>query len=404
MFEFIRSIIKGAIAVIAGGVIAVSGLFIHKPVQSIEAPKPEIENQVQASSTQGVTAEKATTTQQNILKPPAAQENKPATTTIKIAAPVIQKPTVPKPELANPPVATEPPVSVQGSGLVQEVISLPPVIKIDPETFVGILCYFDTSVINPADGRAVLSGSVLVRGSGVIINSKGYVLTNRHVVVQQDSIGSVGDMTNVLVKYKFDHCDVGQLPQGTHLPTVDEIKAINPLVRIPVLAYTAQPVFDSSSLPLSDLEYEYADFAILKITGLSADGPTFGFTSVPVSFPYAKLLPIDKYKVEGEGIVTYGFPGDVTTGQRDAFQTLTMTGSVGSVTRVEVGDKYYADTPMVIRTNLEISHGRSGSPLFWRGYVIGLTTFFISDNRTDSGSVASDAIIKGLQSTGYIEN
>jgi hypothetical protein len=50
---------------------------------------------------------------------------------------------------------------------------------------------------------------------------------------------------------------------------------------------------------------------------------------------------------------------------------------------------------------MEVAYGRSGSPLFWRGYVIGLVTYFIGNNRTDSGSVASDAILKGLEYANY---
>ncbi len=396
MFNFINSIIKGAIAIVASGVIAMSGFFSHKQVQIIDVVKPAIENQNQSSPIQGIVAENATKT---------VQENKPTTTIKTIVAPKSKLASPKLVERVSPFVATTtPPITVAVQQPVQEVNPLPPQIQIDPETFVGILCYFNASATNPLIGASVIEGKFLVRGSGVMINSKGYILTNRHIVVQQESTASIGNITNGIIKYQLDHCDVGQLPQGTHLPTESEIRTINPLVRITVLGYSAQLVFDSSSLPLSDIESEYADFAILRITGVSKDGPSFGFNSVPSSFPYAKLISINKYNIEGEGAVTYGFPGDVTAGQNDAFQTLTMTGSVGTISKVEVGDKYYANVPLVISTNMEISHGRSGSPLFWRGYVIGLTTFYISGNRTDSGSVASDAIIKGLQSTGYLEN
>ena len=72
------------------------------------------------------------------------------------------------------------------------------------------------------------------------------------------------------------------------------------------------------------------------------------------------------------------------------------------MTKVEFGNLAYSGVPLVVYTNLEIFHGRSGSPLFWRGYVIGLTTFYIEGNRTESGSVASDVIIKALKDTGYL--
>ncbi|HUX35778.1 MAG TPA: trypsin-like peptidase domain-containing protein [Candidatus Paceibacterota bacterium] len=379
MPDFLNYIIKGAVVIITGGVIAIAGFFSHKPVQPTEVAAPAIVNQVQQSSTQKIST---STIGQNAFAP-QVQKSKPAVAPKTVA--------VAEPKSISPAVITTQPIVIQQP--IQIPNPLPPEINIDPETFVGILCYFGPPDSATSSG-ATSTITLLVRGSGVIVNSKGYILTNRHIVVQQDASGA---------EYNLDHCDVGQLPQGTHLPTVEEIRAINPLVRVPVLAYSAQPVFESSSLPLSDVESSYADFAILKITGVSSDGPNFGITSVPASFPYAKLLPVDQYSVEGQGVVTYGFPGDVTAGQNDAFQTLTMTGSIGTIYKVEVGDSYYADIPLVIMTNMEISHGRSGSPLFWRGYVIGLTTFFEVGNRTDSGSVASDAIIKGLQGTGYLQ-
>jgi S1-C subfamily serine protease len=245
-----------------------------------------------------------------------------------------------------------------------------------------------------------------VRGSGVIINSGGNILTNRHVIEQPESqtsiTGSFGNTIPITVDYSLDRCDVGQLAAGASLPTIPQIQSINPYVNIPVLGYTAQPVFVSPAAGLSVSEIQYADFAVLQITGLSQSGPTFGVTSIPQSFPYAQLLPIKQYpKIDGQ-VVTYGFPGDVTSGQGNFFQTLTMTGSVGSVTSVAVGDRFYANVPLLIKTDMGIAHGRSGSPLFWRGYVIGLVTFFIGDNQTDSGSVASDAILKGLEGTNYI--
>ena len=191
------------------------------------------------------------------------------------------------------------------------------------------------------------------------------------------------------------------MPKGTHLPTVDEIRSINPYVQIPVLGYVAQSVFIPPTTGRSAVEVQAADIAILQITGVSKSGPTFGVTSVPASFPYAKLLPVADYNPVNEQVVTYGFPGDVTAGQKNAFETLTMTGSVGRITRIEGGDAFYKDMPLIITASMEVAHGRSGSPLFWRGYVIGIVTYYTSDNRTDSGSVASDAILKALQGTGY---
>ena len=271
---------------------------------------------------------------------------------------------------------------------------------------VGILCYYNTTLTNPLNGASVAGDQEMIRGSGVIVNSNGYILTNRHIVQRKDSTEALNapnsGQVQINVSYQLDHCEAGTVPAGTHLPTQQEIETVNPLIRVPVLGYIVKPVYISSSAGLSNDETLFADFAILQITGLTQSGPTFGVTSVPSSFSYAKLLSIDKYDLTGSRVITYGFPGDVTLGQKDSFQTLTMTGSVGNVTKVELGNQGYADVPLVIYTNLEIFHGRSGSPLFWRGYVIGLTTFYIEGNRTESGSVASDAIIKTLKGTDYL--
>ncbi len=148
-------------------------------------------------------------------------------------------------------------------------------------------------------------------------------------------------------------------------------------------------------------EIAAAYFAILTVTGITKAGQAFGMTAVPSFFPYAELFPGAQYLTPGTQVVTYGFPGDITTEQGNSFETLTMTGSVGTVTEIEVGDLFYADTPLIILTDMDVAHGRSGSPLFWRGYVVGLVTFYIGDNQTSSGSVASEAILRALRLTDY---
>lgn len=279
----------------------------------------------------------------------------------------------------------------------------------DPQSLVGILCYYNVIATNLATGATAQSlDQEEIRGSGVIINSRGDILTNRHIVVQPDETttisGSTGNSISARLSYTLDHCEVGQLPAGTHLPTASEIQSLNPYVQVPVLAYNAQPVYASNDPDTS--ENDLADFAVLRITGLSKSAATFGITSIPTSFPYATLLAVDPYvtastTLSGD-VLTYGFPGDVTSGQGNFFETLTMTGSVGHVTEIDGGENLYENMPFTIFTDMEIAHGRSGSPLIWHGYVIGIVTFFIGNNRTNSGSVASDAIIKTLQPLGYL--
>jgi S1-C subfamily serine protease len=282
----------------------------------------------------------------------------------------------------------------------------PPQATINPQTIAGVLCYYNVYLISDGNGTLIPAGFQReTRGSGVIIDSKGDILTNRHVVSQPDEYVTASDNTNhtipVVMRFQLDHCDVGQLPATTHLPTASEISTFNPYIQIPVLGYTAQPVFFPNTSGLSNNEIAFEDFAILKITGVSMSGPIYGVTSVPSSFPYAHFLAVKPYTQLNGGVVTYGFPGDVTSGQGNFFSTLTMTGSVGKITGVDYGDHFFADTPLTLHTDVEIAHGRSGSPLFWRGYVVGIIMFYQHDNRTDSGSVATDAIIQGLRGSGY---
>ncbi len=387
MLNFFDNIIKAIIAFFAAGIITIGGVFSHEQAEAPPVQMPQIQT--------------STVVQQ-------VEE--------KIVQPEIKKPIIPKTSIASStPAKTSqqnilPIVQANATATVPvaqpETNPLPPQAQIDPQTMVGILCYYNTTLTNPLNGASVAGGQEMIRGSGVIVNSNGYILTNRHIVQRKDSTEALNapnsGQVQINVSYLLDHCEAGTVPTGTHLPTQQEIETINPLIRVPVLGYIVKPVYISSNAGLSNDETLFADFAILQITGLTQSGPTFGVTSVPSSFPYAELLPIDKYDLTGNRVVTYGFPGDVTLGQKDAFQTLTMTGSVGNVSRVEFGNQGYADVPLVVYTNLEIFHGRSGSPLFWRGYVIGLTTFYIEGNRTESGSVASDAIIKALKGTGYL--
>ena len=285
----------------------------------------------------------------------------------------------------------------------------PASVTFDPQALVGILCYYNATYTNQNSGKSIYQADdEEVRGSGVFINSNGIILTNRHIIQQPQSYTSISDSNGntvpISIAYALDHCEVGQLPKGSTLPSANEIQSLNPYINIPVLGYVAQPVYVSQTAGLSATEIQYADFALLKITGVSASGPTFGVTSVPSSFPYAQLLPVQQYPdVINSEVITYGFPGDVTSGQGNFFQTLTMTGSVGTVNTIYYGDQYYANIPLSISTDLAIAHGRSGSPLLWHGYVIGIVTFFIGENQTNSGSVASDAIVKDLKHSGYIQ-
>ncbi|MBI4394997.1 MAG: trypsin-like peptidase domain-containing protein [Candidatus Omnitrophica bacterium] len=405
MLDFFDNLIKTIVAIFTAGIITLGGVFSHKQIETpVQMPPIQVQAVVQQTESSSIEVIASST------KSKTAKEEE------KIIQPEVKKSAIPKPPVASDTTAEtgqqniSPIVQANATATIilaqPETNPHPRQMQIDSQAMVGILCYYNTKLTNPLNGASAAGGQEMIRGSGVIVNSKGYILTNRHIIQREDSTEilntSNGGQLQINISYQLDHCEAGTVPAGTHLPTPQEIETINPLIRIPVLGYIVKPVYISSNVGLSNDEKLFADFAILQITGLSQSGPTFGVTSVPSSFPYAKLLAINNYDLTGNRVITYGFPGDVTLGQNDSFQTLTMTGSVGNVTKVEFGNLAYADVPLVVYTNLEIFHGRSGSPLFWRGYVIGLTTFYVEGNRKESGSVASDAIIKALSGTNYL--
>ncbi|MDI6734495.1 MAG: serine protease [Patescibacteria group bacterium] len=270
-----------------------------------------------------------------------------------------------------------------------------PTKQILPTSIVGLICYFNYGYFNPSTG-VLESGSIaLSRGSGVIISKNGLTLTNRHVIESDSSkqIVSINGAEKEINVYDLNLCEVGTIPETATLPTPDLIRSINPIVRVPVLGYTAKLIYKPSLNNLSGIEAQNLDFAILKINGISESGPIFGITSLPASFDYAEMLSSTNIEKNDE-ILTYGFPGDVTEGTKSAWTTIYLTGSVGKYSGFFVGDKFFKETPLVLDTEMEVYPGRSGSPLFWRGYVVGLVRSYNIGNRLNSHAIAIDAIQK----------
>ncbi|MEK7093890.1 MAG: trypsin-like peptidase domain-containing protein [Patescibacteria group bacterium] len=277
---------------------------------------------------------------------------------------------------------------------------LPPEQTINPQSILGIVCSYNYSFSHPLTGE-VFRGETMKKGSGVIIDPRGYVITNRHILewADEEEVVTIGETTYpVTVKYSLGACKAGRVAKGNVIPTRNEILTINPLTQVPVLGFTLQPIYVRNRFGMSNNEAFFSDFAFLYINGITEEGPTFGVTALPTSFEYAKILPIKNIDLVDKEVITYGFPGDVTTGKGSSFQTLYFTGSVGKIVKINQGDQYYKNTPLYIETKMEIYPGRSGSPVFWRGYVIGLVMAEDSNNRTNSYSVASDVILRDIQS------
>jgi peptidoglycan hydrolase-like protein with peptidoglycan-binding domain len=256
---------------------------------------------------------------------------------------------------------------------------------IPAQSIVALNCYF----------RYLPTGEVLnlAKGSGAIVRADGLVLTARHLVDLQFS-HSV-DPSSVPERFArnaaFDHCDVGQIPPGTVLPSPDDIRRINPSVLVPVLGYEAKLTFVPAGTGLSAEEEEALDFALLRITGVSKDGPFFGINSLPAAFEHAPLASGAGPQI-GDEVSTFGFPGDFTQARRSSFGTFYLLGSVGKVKRIGGGNFKFRNQPLLINTNMEVRGGRSGSPLFFGGEIAGVITSHSQENVSDSFSVSASAI------------
>ncbi|MDI6820876.1 MAG: serine protease [Patescibacteria group bacterium] len=270
-----------------------------------------------------------------------------------------------------------------------------PAKQISPTSIVGLVCYFNYNYVDANTGVIEKGTIALSRGSGVIITKNGHILTNRHVIERRSSkqIAIINNQEKEINVYDINYCEVGIVPKETTLPTPDLIRKINPIVRVSVLGYVAKLAYEPNLTNLSAIEAENLDFAILKITGLSEAGPIFGVTSLPASFDYAEMLS-NAILEKNDEVITYGFPGDVTEGTKSVWTTIYLTGSVGKYTGFFVGDKFFRETPLVLDTEMEVYAGRSGSPLFWRGFLVGIVRSYDIGNRLNSHAVAMDAIQK----------
>ncbi len=256
---------------------------------------------------------------------------------------------------------------------------------INARSIVGLDCFFSGPDKQLSEAR----------GSGVIISPDGTILTVRHLVDLKFSASvdpnSVPDYT--AQNFTLDHCDAGQVPAGSVLPSGDVIRSLNPFIPVPGLFYRAGLSYLPRDTGQSANEASHLDFALLKISGLSDAGRMATGVSLPVSFDYSPLESSGDL-VRGTQVLTYGFPGDVTRGLGQQFSQLYMLGGVGRIKEVYGGDRVFLNQPFVINTEMEVRSGRSGSPLFLNGKVIGIVTSHSADNVTDSFSVSSAAIYR----------
>lgn len=282
-------------------------------------------------------------------------------------------------------LAVPPAQSTSTAILAGSPVSASPETLINARSIVGLDCIYSGPNGETAEAR----------GSGVLITPDGAILTVRHLVDLKYSArldpGSVSDY--MAQNYSLDHCDVGQVPSGSVLPSPDVIRSLNPIIPVPGLYYRAGLTYVPQSAGLSQSEADHLDFALLKISGLSDAGKITVGVSMPASFDHS---PLDRSGAmpASTQVLTYGYPGDVTRGMGQQFSRLYLLGSVGRVREVYGGDAAFFNQPFVVNTEMEVRGGRSGSPLFLNGKVVGIVTAHSADNVTDSFSVSSGAIYK----------
>ncbi len=226
--------------------------------------------------------------------------------------------------------------------------------------------------------RGAGGNSVTAYGSGVIVASEGYVLTARHVVDMAYTHRITGGKQG-LTDYSLEWCRIAVPPDGVKTPTAAEIRAINPFTPVTEFAYDAQVVFVPplpASGGMSEAEYDFADSALLRITSAVSGG-------LPSSF-IASPMKIFQLPVQGEAVMSFGFP----SGSPSYGNNFYLQGNVGVIDAAVGGDSFFKNQPMGLTATMETIGGRSGSPVFWNGYVIGVVS--------SKGDYSRTAAISGI--------
>ncbi len=225
-------------------------------------------------------------------------------------------------------------------------------IPIDLRSVVVVKCFFK----NSAGSR------VTTYGSGVMVGAEGYVLTARHVVDMAYTYRITGGRQG-LKAYAFESCHIAIPPDGIQTPTVAAIRTINPFTPVTEFAYVAQVasvVPDPAASGMSEAEHDFADSALLRITSAVGGALPYAFVVSP--------MKIFEFPAQGDEVVSFGFPSGVPSYGNNFH----LQGSVGEIKDIVGGDLFFKDQPLGMTALMETIGGRSGSPVFWHGYVIGV--------------------------------
>ncbi len=256
------------------------------------------------------------------------------------------------------PAPKQPPVSLPKESSEKTLPETPIVMS----SIVVVKCSFE---------NAATGGTITAFGSGAIVDSRGYVLTARHVVDMEYAYRRTGGRQGAS-GYSLKSCIVGGPDLDAHAPTPQEIRALNPFTLVNALPYRATVAFvpNSAGKPgMSAGEGDFLDMAILKIIDVTDDAREFFGRSMPSSFPASRIEEV-AFPAPGGELLTFGFPSG-TPAYGNSFY---LQGSVGAVRKYVGGDALFKDEPIGILADMETIGGRSGSPIFWKGRVIGVVS------------------------------
>ncbi len=273
------------------------------------------------------------------------------------------------------------------------------------KSFVGLLCHFKADTVAVAQAYGDANGEILVKGSGVIVNPEGYILTVRHLVDPEWTNWAYASSTSESMRIlnaniTFEYCEVAT-PTSDTLPDMAAIQRINPNITVnhPFL-YLATLYFAPLRDNLSDYEYGYLDFAILKITSPMHNCAQFNACTLPTAYPYS-LSRYSDVPQKGTSLVNFGYPAELFNSSASTFNDFYLKGTIGYVTDYFGGDLFFKNEPFTFEwTANDVLEGRSGSPLLWNGYVVGIQTSANADNSADDFALGMPAIQEVLSASG----
>jgi len=242
-------------------------------------------------------------------------------------------------------------------------------VPIDLRSVVGLQCNFEDDEGNKFP----------VRGSGVFIHSDGYILTNRHVV---DQVWAewVGEYINGTAQYdRLIDCEVRFLDSERYrLPEEKEPYPFFLLHQIGSIQYDfqAELVYLPDTSGLSDEENKFLDYAVLKVI---SKNPSKYFTNQNIKIYHSPILVAGTERllsIVGERITVPGYAYQASG--VDSFLKYQLLTKDGKILNFVEGDKAFKGNPSIIETEIypDAFGGRSGSPIFYKGYVIGLLGTF----------------------------